>query len=402
MVDRLDCTVMPYAWGSRTAIAELLGKPTPSSGPEAELWMGAHPLAPARFLRGGSSKTLIDAINESPASELGAASMAAFGPRLPFLLKVLAADTPLSLQAHPTADQARAGFEDEDRRGIPRDAATRNYKDASHKPELLCALTPFDALCGFRSAKTTIAMFDALAVPELEPILAPLRKAPGREGLRDTFRAIMTMTSVDRPRIVDAVVAACAAHRGDFGKECSWAGRLAKLYPGDAGILGALLLNLVHLEPGEAMYLDAGNLHAYLGGVGIEIMASSDNVLRGGLTPKHVDVPELMRVLDFADGPIVPLRGRGVDLDEETWEAPAKEFRLSRIHVGSRVVEREVRGPEILLCVGGTAKVLPHGGAEVALDRGAAIFVPASTGRYSLAPALPEKATFYRATVNLP
>lgn len=402
MVDRLECTVMPYAWGSRSAIAELLGKPSPAPGPEAELWMGAHPLASSRLSRAGAPSSLLDAITQAPDRELGDASSSAFGARLPFLLKVLAADTPLSLQAHPTAQQARAGFDDEDRRGIARDAATRNYKDPAHKPELLCALTPFDALCGFRSAARTVALFDALAVAELEPIVAPLRAAPGREGLRETFRNVMTMSEADRPRIVGAVVAACAAHRGEFAKECDWAGRLAKLYPGDAGILGALLLNLVHLDPGEGIYLDAGNLHAYLGGVGIEIMASSDNVLRGGLTPKHVDVPELVRVLDFADGPVTPLRARAIDLDEETWETPAKEFRLSRIHVASRAVERTVRGPEILLCVEGGATVKPREGAEARAARGDAIFVPASAAGYVLEAGGAERATFYRATVNLP
>ncbi len=395
MVDVLECTVMPYAWGSRTAIAELQGRTSPSAGPEAELWMGAHPLAPSRMTRAGQLRTLLEEIGARPIEELGAPSIAAFGARLPFLLKVLAADTPLSLQAHPNAEQARAGFDDEDRRGIPRDAATRNYKDASHKPELLCALTPFDALCGFRSAARTVALFDALGVASADAVLAPLRAAPDRTGLRETFRAIMTMTDADRLRIVGDVVTACAKHRGEWAKECTWASRLAKLYPGDAGILGALLLNLVHLQPGEAIYLDAGNLHAYLGGVGVEIMASSDNVLRGGLTPKHVDVPELVRVLDFTDGPVTPLRARAVDLDEEVWETPAAEFRLSRIHVGSRIVERDVRGPEILLCIDGAADVKSAAGAARA-ERGTALFVPAGARRWALSGA----ATFYRATVN--
>ncbi|MBS2013802.1 MAG: mannose-6-phosphate isomerase, class I [Deltaproteobacteria bacterium] len=402
MVDRLECAVMPYAWGSRSAIAELLGKPSPAPAPEAELWMGAHPLAPSRLARDGAATTLLAAIDGAPERELGRATTSAFGARLPFLLKVLAAETPLSLQAHPTEARAREGFADEDRRGIARDAPTRNYKDASHKPELLCALTPFDALCGFRSRERTLALFDALSVPEVEPILAPLRATPGRTGLAETFRAIMTIPPGDRERIVGAVVAACADHRGPFASECSWAGRIAKLYPGDPGILGALLLNLVHLEPGEAIYLDAGNLHAYLGGVGVEVMASSDNVLRGGLTPKHVDVPELMRVLDFSDGGVTPLRARAIDLDEEAWETPAREFRLSRVHVGSRTVEREVRGPEILLCVEGRAEVAPKEGPSARAEKGVALFVPGSTDRYSVSAQPGERATFYRATVNLP
>jgi len=406
MVDLLSCTVMPYAWGSRTAIAELTGRPSPSEGPEAELWMGAHPMAPARITRGGGpARPLSEVIAEDAERELGAGVVAAFGPRLPFLLKVLAAAEPLSLQAHPTAEQARAGWDDEERRQVPRDAPHRNYKDAAHKPELLCALTPFDALCGFRRIEDSRALFDALAVPELEGVLAPLRASAddgsgggARQALASTFRAIMTATEAERARAVTATVRACEAHRGRFARECALAVRLARLYPGDPGVVSALLLNLVHLEPGEAIYLGAGNLHAYLEGVGIEIMASSDNVLRGGLTKKHVDVPELMRVLDFAEGPVPPLRARTIDRDEEAWETPAAEFHLSRIRVGPREVTREVRGPEILLCEKGEVTVRPGDGtAPVVLSGGCSAFVAASSRSY----ALTGDGSAWRATVNL-
>lgn len=410
MVDLLDCTVMPYAWGSHTAIAELMGRTSPSSSPEAELWMGAHPLAPSLLARdGGAERALTDVITDEPTRELGAEVRAAFGPRLPFLLKVLAAAQPLSLQAHPDAAQARLGFEEEDLRGIPRDAATRSYKDASHKPELLCALVPVDALCGFRRASDTLRLFDELACPELEPVLAPLRASPGAEGLAVVFRSLMAMPAGDGANLVRATVGACAARStgAAFAREYAWACRLDALYPGDVGVVSALLLNLVHLEPGEAIFLDAGNLHAYLSGVGVEIMASSDNVLRGGLTKKHVDVPELMRVLDFTDGPVVPVRARAVDAHERVWDTPAREFRLSALDVegDTTVVAREVRGPEILLCTSGRVVVTPgDGSAAVVLERGRAAFVPASTGRYTLAPAestAGTRASLYRATVNL-
>lgn len=400
MVDLLSCTVMPYAWGSRTAIAELTGRPSPSEGPEAELWMGAHPMAPAQVTRDGATRALSEVIAEDAERELGAGVVSAFGARLPFLLKVLAAAEPLSLQAHPTAEQARAGFEDEERRQVPKAAADRNYKDAAHKPELLCALTPFEALCGFRRVEDSLALFDALAVPELEGVLAPLRArgSERRAALGATFRAIMTASEAERARAVSATVRACEAHRGAFPRECALAVRLARLYPGDPGVVSALLLNLVHLEPGEAIYLGAGNLHAYLEGVGIEIMASSDNVLRGGLTRKHVDVPELMRVLDFADGPVHPLRARSIDPDEEAWETPAAEFRLSRVHVGPRGLAREVRGPEILLCEKGAVTVRPGDGtAPVTLAAGRSAFIPASSRRYALA----GQGSLWRATVNL-
>ena len=400
MVDLLECTIMPYAWGSHTAIAELTGRKTPSSGPEAELWMGAHPMAPSRLTRENTARSLADVIAESADRELGANVAAKFGARLPFLLKVLAAGQPLSLQAHPNEAQARAGFAAEDARGIPRDAPTRSYKDTSHKPELLCALVPVDALCGFRTVADTLRLFDELAVPELAKVLAPLRAAPTRSGLAKTFEAIMGLAKDDGAAIVRATVAACArAKSAEFAREREWATKLDALYPGDVGVVSALLLNLVHLEPGEALYLDAGNLHAYLSGVGVEIMASSDNVLRGGLTKKHVDVPELMHVLDFADGPVKPLRAMAVDAHERVWRTPASEFQLSAIDVDAGAVTRDVRGPEILLCMRGSVTVAPASGAELVLSQGRAAFVPGSTGTYRLKG--DPSASLYRATVNL-
>lgn len=390
-MDPLACTVMPYPWGSRTAIAALTGRPTPSAEPEAELWMGAHPVAPSLVERDGARASLDAVIARAPARELGDDVVRELGPRLPFLLKVLAAAEPLSLQAHPTLEQARAGFADEEARGVPRAAPSRNYKDPSHKPELLCALGPFEALSGFRRVDETLRLFDALAVPELEPALAPLRASRDAAGLAATFRALMTMPDELRRRAVDATVAAAARASDAFPRERALVGRLAALYPNDVGVVSALLLQLVHLEPGEAIYLGAGNLHAYLEGTGVEIMASSDNVLRGGLTKKHVDVPELLRVLDFgAEAPAV-LRPRAIDAHESVYDTPAREFRLSRIRVGGAVT-RATRGPEILLVTDGAARA-----NGLALAQGASVFVPADTKSYTLE----GDATVFRATPNL-
>lgn len=374
-MDLLSCTVMPYPWGSRTAIASLTGRPSPSDGPEAEMWMGAHPVAPSFVERAGVRTSLRDLV-----------------PDLPFLLKVLAAAEPLSLQAHPTLAQAREGFDDEERRGVPLSAPHRNYKDPSHKPELLCALTPFHALSGFRRPAETLRLFDALAVGALGDVLAPLRASPDAKGLGATFRALMTMPADRRPGVVDATLRACKREGSAFANERALALRLAELYPGDIGIVSALLLELVQLEPGEAIYLDAGNLHAYVEGTGVEIMASSDNVLRGGLTKKHVDVPELLKVLDFGAGPAKVLRPRGIDAHEAVYETPAKEFRLSRIALNGARITREVIGPEILLVTEGAAKA-----NELTLSQGASAFIAASTKTYELA----GEATVFRATTNL-
>ena len=367
---------MPYAWGSRTAISSLQGRGS-SDGPEAELWMGAHPLAPSRSIaRTGSLDALIAS---DPERELGARTLNAFGPRLPFLLKVLAAEQPLSLQAHPTMAQAEAGFDDEEKRGIPLTAPNRNYKDRSHKPELLCALTPFHALSGFRDYEKTLQLFEQLGVEQLDPFITP--------SLKETFRAIM-----NAPRdVIPHVVAACSRPSPHFANERALACRLSELYPGDIGIITALLLEYVILQPGEAIFLDAGNLHAYLRGTGVEIMASSDNVLRGGLTPKHVDVPELTKTLKFDAPPVRVLHAQELDACESVYATPAKEFRLSRIDVKTPLV-RETFGPEILLVTEGSVQV-----GEIEVKRGSSVFVPASTGRYSLG----GDGVAFRATTNL-
>lgn len=398
----LENAIQPYAWGSRTAIAELQQRPTPSDGPEAELWMGAHPGAPSKLVRGTERLSLLDWVRQLPEQTLGAETVRAFGAQLPFLFKVLAAGTPLSLQAHPSLEQAKDGFAREDTSGVPLTASHRNYKDANHKPELICALTPFDALCGFRSIDETLQLFEALGVSELEPVLAPLMASPDPAGLRDAFERLMTLPAQTRRSAVDATVQACRdsdsskVPRQAFAASLRWAVKLGELYPGDPGVIGSLLLNLVTLEPGEAIYLPAGNLHAYLQGVGVELMANSDNVLRGGCTPKHVDVPELLRVLDFRVGP-VPVVRPSSNGAERVYETPAREFRLSEIRLEGACPDCAIstrRGPDILLCTKGRA-VISAGDQSLELQQGASAFITAGEGPYLVRGA----GTVFRATV---
>jgi mannose-6-phosphate isomerase len=388
-VDLLENTVQPYAWGSRTAIAELRGDPVPSPGPEAELWMGAHPGAPSHLVRGGVRLSLAEAIARDPVGALGPRALAEHGPQLPFLLKVLAAEQPLSLQAHPDARQARAGFDREEAAGIPRDSPERSYRDPWPKPELICALGPFDALCGFRPPGEALAVLQALRAPELSPAEERLRGKRGAGGLREAFTWLATLPPGDRGPLARATAAGAeraAAAGGLHADAFAWAVRLAAAYPGDPGVAAALLLRLVHLEAGEALYLPAGSMHAYLRGVGVEVMASSDNVLRGGLTPKHVDVPELLRVLRFGDEPVPRVRPREAGGGERVYPTPARHFELSRIDLSpsGAAFEAAVGGPEILLCTEGAATA-EAAGQRLALRRGASAFVPASTGRYALA-----------------
>ncbi len=385
-MELLNNPVRAYAWGSRTVIAELLGRPVPSPHPEAELWLGAHPADPSHLATG---KSLIEAIIADPEGQLGTGRAERWGATLPFLLKVLAADEPLSLQAHPSLAQARAGFAADEAAGISRDAAERNYRDANHKPELICALTPFAALVGFREPADTVRLLRALDAPAIAPHVELLAAQPDAAGLRALFTTWITLPQGMLDELVPAVATAAVALAGEgpWQDEARTVLELAERYPGDAGVLAALLLNRVNLGPGEAMYLPAGNLHAYLSGAGVELMANSDNVLRGGLTPKHVDVPELLRVLDFHAGPPPVLTGT----PEGEWvryDTAAEEFLLRRCDAGTTEVVVPDGGPRILLCTAGEA-CLRADGTDLTLARGAAAWLAASDTGVTVAPRVP-------------
>jgi mannose-6-phosphate isomerase len=385
--------VLPYAWGSPTAIPELLGAPA-AGGPQAEMWMGAHPKAPSTVVRGGRETLLPQAIAEDPEAILGSAVRARFGDALPFLFKVLAAAAPLSIQAHPSLDEARAGFDREEAGGIPLDAPHRNYRDANHKPECIRALTPFWGLCGFRPAEEAEALLSDACGPDFPPLRDGLKSGEDHP-LREFFQKLMTLES----GAMDAALGRALAYAGGPGKETPegrWIRQLAEAYPGDPGILSPLFLNLILLEPGEALFLPAGELHAYLDGVGVEIMANSDNVLRGGLTPKHVDVPELMaRVRFMARRPPV-LKPVPVSAAEAVYDTPAAEFRLSEVRPAGPPAELRVESVEILLGMEGKSRLtVPDTGQTLTLGRGETLLVPAAAGRYTVSGA----GRFFRASV---
>jgi mannose-6-phosphate isomerase len=392
-VELLRNAVRPYAWGSRTAIPELLGRPVPAPHPEAELWMGAHPGDPSHVIGpDGTERSLLELVDADPVTQLGERCAKRWGGRLPFLLKILAAEEPLSMQAHPSAAQAAEGHAREERLGIPRDAPNRNYPDPTAKPELVCALTEFHALVGFRAVPQTLALLRALDVAELAAHVALLEAQPDAAGLRALFTTWITLPQSVLDRVLPALQEGCvrlARSGGEFGREARMALELSERYPGDAGVLAALLLNLAVLQPGEALYLPAGNLHAYLSGAGIELMANSDNVLRGGLTSKHVDVAELLRVLDFS--PVTPPVLYGVEA--EGWiryDTDAAEFLLRRLddsRDGAPVPVPDV-GPRILLCTRGAAQVRGSGDDRV-LERGQALWLGASDTGVTIVPQEP-------------
>jgi mannose-6-phosphate isomerase len=367
-VEPLRGPIKDYAWGSRSAIAELQGRPAPSAAPEAELWLGAHPGAPAAVERDGGRIALTEVLAAEPVQWLGRPVLDRFGPRLPFLLKVLAAAAPLSLQAHPDAEQARAGHAAEQARSGGR----RNYVDPFHKPELLVALGPMEALCGFRDPAASARALAALGVPQLRPVLDALTTGP--VGLAEAVRRLLEWPTAERAGLV-------AAARAADGPDADLVALLAEAYPADPGVLVALLLNRVRLAAGEAIWMPAGNLHAYLRGTGVEVMAASDNVLRGGLTPKHVDVAELLRVLRFEvlDRPVVA--PREVADGVVTWPVPVDDFALHRVTVGDRrpEVTLAVPGPRVVLCTAGRITVT-DGVAPVTLGSGRAAVGPAAGG----------------------
>jgi mannose-6-phosphate isomerase len=407
-VELLRNAVRPYAWGSRTTIPELLGRPVPAPHPEAELWMGAHPGDPSHVVsQDGTERSLLDLVESDPVGQLGEACADRWGGRLPFLLKILAVEEPLSMQAHPSAEQAAEGWAREEAAGIPRDAPNRNYPDPTAKPELVCALTEFHALAGFRDPRRTVRLLRAIDTPGLTRYTELLAAQPDSNGLRALFTSLITMPQPTLDQLLPEVLDACVRHvkeRGEFDVECRTVLELGEAHPHDAGVLAALLLNRLTLKAGEALYLAAGNLHLYLHGTAVEILANSDNILRGGLTPKHVDVPELLRVLDFSSGDMPVLGGdRGSDERVAVYRTDAPEFELSRLEWAAGDANEVTLGgatPQILLCTEGELLLVSEDGTKIELRRGESVWLPASDPEVRIRPTVEGPARVFRATAG--
>jgi mannose-6-phosphate isomerase len=399
MLDKISFLKNPvqhYAWGSTTAIQALLGEKAQDE-PAAELWMGAHPSAPSEVKIKGKWIALNKAIQANPDAILGARVAEKFSNKLPFLFKVLAADRPLSIQVHPNLTRSREGFERENARGIPISAPDRNYHDENHKPEILCALSRFHGLKGFRPIPEILALMGKVSCTSIAPGLCRLRERPDPKGLRLFFDALMTM---DRP-CQEEMVTRMALRAETYTAEASaygWVVKLNQEFPGDIGVLSPLILNVVELAPGEAMFLPAGELHAYLRGVGMELMANSDNVIRGGLTVKHMDVNELLDVVDFRRGTIQPIQPIRSTACEARYPVPVSEFLLSAISVKRNVSftgSRE-RSVEIILCQEGQARIKNWAGGDIlSVSRGSSVIVPACIPGYRIE----GDATLYKASV---
>lgn len=388
-------TPRDYAWGSTTAIAEFRGTAS-SGGPEAELWLGAHPGSPARVLDAASvgHDDLAAWIAADPERALGP-RLAAQGARLPFLLKLLAAVEPLSLQAHPTPEQARAGFAREEADGVPLAAYDRNYKDRFHKPELIVAVSEtFDALSGFRPLDEVREVLDVLRAADAastapEPGALDLLAGylTGEHALRDTVEWLLRDgrggDTGEASWVIERVTALAGSEvslGSAYALSFETVTVLAESYPGDPGVVISLLLNRVRLARGEALYLAAGNVHAYLDGLGIELMAASDNVLRGGLTPKHIDVTELIDVLDFT--PIAPPRLRPDELSPgvTAFRPDVPDFVLYRVEAGPDVAQVPLDGPAIVLVEGDDVELRGAGGGIAQLARGESAYITPDEG----------------------
>jgi len=368
--------VMPYAWGSRDGIATLQGR-APAAEPEAELWMGAHPRAAS--VLDGLDRPLDAVIAADPEGVLGGDVVARFGPRLPFMLKVLSAAEPLSLQVHPDDDLAQRGFAAEDAAGIDRAAPDRSYRDPYAKPEMLVALSKFETLLGFRPAEQAADVVARLNVRRLDHVVEALRSgAPTGE----IFLDLVDWPDGQRHDLVAEVRRGAAT---SASRIAPWLVTLADRYPDDAGVAAAALLNHIELQPGQGIYVEPGQIHAHLHGTGVEILGGSDNVVRAGLTPKHVAIDELRRMLSIGAASPAVVEPKSEADGEQRWCAPRPEFALSRIRVEGQSQELAPRGPQILFCIEGKVDISTDSDATVTISSGESAFVAANAGRVAIA-----------------
>ncbi len=391
----LKNSIQKYAWGSYSAIQQLTGA-EPSDEPWAELWMGAHPKAPSQVNVDGQWVALQDFIRWFPKDILGEHTAKKFNNTLPYLFKVLAAKQALSIQAHPNAEQAKNGFELESATGPDINASARNYKDSCHKPECICALTPFTGLKGFRKITSILEMLTRFCPHGLADEIKALKTT----NLKIFFQALMELPQSKKKLVIlETVETAQKQASSDLTGE--WILKLHQQYPTDIGVISPLFLNLFCLKPGQALFLPAGELHAYLDGLGIELMANSDNVLRGGLTPKHVDVPELLNVLNFVESDIEIMLPESISDCEGKYPVFAEEFMLSTIHLSDSktYISPQQRSVEILLCTYGNAQLTYRDNQNESIDlkKGDSLLIPADVHAYRIN----GNAQFYKAGVPL-
>ena len=373
-MQKLVNSIQNYAWGSRNALTELYGVANPSGTPMAELWMGAHPKSPSQIAFRGERRSLREVIDGAPEAMLGYAVARRFG-ELPFLFKVLCAEQPLSIQVHPSKSAAEEGFSRENAAGIPLNAAERNYKDANHKPELVYALTPFQAMNGFRELSDIVSLLQPVA--GAHPQIAHFLQRPDNDNLAKLFASLLSLQGEEKSLALDILQAAVNAREGQPWETIK---AIAQVYPDDSGLFSPLLLNVITLQPGEAMFLYAETPHAYLKGVALEVMANSDNVLRAGLTPKYIDIPELLANVKFVSKPASQLLTQPQQQARaQVFPIPVDDFAFAIHHLDSEPQPLAQESAAILFCVEGEAR-LTLDQQQLTLKPGESCFVPASDG----------------------
>jgi len=376
----MDNKIQNYDWGSRTAIHDLFGFANEEQRPQAEIWMGTHPNGCSMIQESNSSLSLSDLINSDQMACLSQATAENYGD-LPFLFKVLAADKALSIQVHPNKQDAERGYANEEQLGVPLDAFNRNYKDANHKPELVYALTEYQAMNGFRPFDEIIATFQQCDIPEISEYLEQFKRNPNQDGLSTFFVELLSMREERKTNALNHLLSYAAKSRAT--PICELITDLSQQYPNDVGLFAPLLLNVVTLKPGEAMFLSARTPHAYIKGTGLEIMANSDNVLRAGLTPKHIDVEELVKCTDFVPKPINSLLTRAkVNGCEHHFPVPVQDFQFSIYHAPQQQVQ--MSSAEILMPIDGDLTLHADTGEQLTLAKGQSAFVPAYVGCYTI------------------
>ncbi|MGD9424699.1 mannose-6-phosphate isomerase [Pantoea sp. NSTU24] len=378
-MQKMNNSLQNYAWGSQTAFTRLYGIANPQGLPMAELWMGAHPKSPSTVSDRGQPRSLREVIAANPVAMLGEAVAQRFG-ELPFLFKVLSADQPLSVQVHPSKPAAEAGFARENAAGIPLTAAERNYKDPNHKPELLYALTPFQAMNGFRTLTEIKSLLEPLA--GAHPQIAHFLQHPDLTTLATLFSALLSLEGEPKSRALDILKSVLRVQQGEPWQTIH---AIAADYPDDCGLFSPLLLNVITLQPGDAMFLYAETPHAYLKGVALEVMANSDNVLRAGLTPKYIDVAELMANLKFEEKPVSKLLIAPAQQRHALhFPVPVEDFAFAIHTLSAAPQSLAQQSAALLFCIEGQAMVV-RGDKQLTLKPGESCFVPACESPVSVA-----------------
>jgi mannose-6-phosphate isomerase len=371
MILKMKNMIQDYPWGSERYLQDLLG--LEKTGPLAELWMGVHPRGMSRLVEpGAASQSLAEYISQNPAALLGAQVNEDFGV-LPYLFKLLAAGEPLSIQAHPSKSQAELGFARENELGIPLDGFNRNYKDDNHKPEIICAITDYWAMKGFRKPDEVLSYFSPWCPSSLQSVLFTVPSSDESSFLKSFFISLMNLGDPQIKELLNAALNWCSTQNDDA---CRWVLKLQDKYPGDTGILSPLFLNTLCLKPGEALYLPAGELHAYLQGLGVELMANSDNVLRGGLTRKFMDLKELEKILLFESADAMRILPELESDGSAVYKTPSREFELVRLDCRNRSITLEGDYPVSVLVVLLGDITLSEGDDSLLLKPGESCFLP--------------------------